>query len=447
MAMEHTHDGAVVAHTHHGPRTLPATLTAPEAVLQWRTRALIVFAVFGLVSVIFMVPGAVTGGQGHFLRAYLMGYMTCFNFVGGALALLMVQYVSGGKWGLILRRPLEAMTRTIPFVIVGIIPILIWMNRLYLWAKFTTPSATLAAFKAGALTQEEHLDIDYRHVMLSPGSVIFQVIVVLGFMSLVIFLLNSWSVKRDQDPLAGTQASNDKWRVRFENLSGPSILLYVILMTDFVIIFVKSLDIIWASSVFGLQFLVAQGYAVLALGILTLIILSRYEPIKMLFRTTEQHDMGKFLFAFVMLNIYLTFAGFLIIWSGNLPDELTYYLKRINGNWWWICTADVICHWVIPFSILLSRDIKRSKHKMIWVTCFMLFARLIDMFWLIAPSFNDDMSNLHIAGNLGMFAYLTVPVSMVALWVAYYLHNLSKRPLLNVNDPHTEELLEPEHAH
>jgi len=210
---------------------------------------------------------------------------------------------------------------------------------------------------------------------------------------------------------------------------------------------VKSLDIIWASSVFGLQFLVAQGYAVLALGILTLIILSRYEPIKSLFRTTEQHDMGKFLFAFVMLNIYLTFAGFLIIWSGNLPDELTYYLKRINGNWWWICTLDVVCHWVIPFSILLSRDIKRSKHKMIWVTCFMLCARLIDMFWLIAPSFNDDMANLHIAGNLGMFAYLTVPVSMVALWVAYYLHNLSKRPLLNVNDPHTEELLEPEHAH
>ena len=445
MAMEHTHDGAVAAHTHHGPRTLPATLTAPEAVLAWRMRAAIVGGVFGVLSLIFL---AVPGGHGHLLRAYLMGTMTCFNFVGGALALLMVQYVSGGKWGLILRRPLEAMTRTfglvVLFVVVGILPL---MKHLYLWARFTTPAETLSAYKQGLLTQEEHLDIDYRHVMLSPGSVIVQTLVVFAFMGLVIYLLNSWSMQRDRDPLAGTQLSNDKWRVKFENLSGPGILLYVILMTDFVIIFVKSLDIIWASSVFGLQFLVAQGYAVLALGILTLIILSRYEPIKSLFRTTEQHDMGKFLFAFVMLNIYLTFAGFLIIWSGNLPDELTYYLKRINGNWWWICTLDVVCHWVIPFSILLSRDIKRSKHKMIWVTCFMLCARLIDMFWLIAPSFNDDMANLHIAGNLGMFAYLTVPVSMVALWVAYYLHNLSKRPLLNVNDPHTEELLEPEHAH
>ena len=219
------------------------------------------------------------------------------------------------------------------------------------------------------------------------------------------------------------------------------------MMTDFVIIFVKSLDIIWASSVFGLQFLVAQGYGVLALGVLTLILLSRYEPMKSLFRITEQHDLGKLMFAFVMLNIYLTFAEFLIIWSGNIPDELTYYLKRIHGDWWWICTADVVCHWVIPFSILLSRDIKRSKNKMIWVASFMILARLIDMFWLIAPSFGDDAAHLHLVGNWGMLAYVTVPIAMVAVWTVFYLTELMKRPLINANDPHTEELLEPEHAH
>jgi hypothetical protein len=205
--------------------------------------------------------------------------------------------------------------------------------------------------------------------------------------------------------------------------------------------------VIWASSVYGLQFLVAQGYAVLALGIITLILLSRYEPVKTLFRQTEQHDLGKLAFAFVMLNIYLTFAEFLIIWSGNIPDEVTYYLKRIHGGWWTICSLDAICHWVIPFSILLSRDIKRSKSKMIWVGSFMLCARLIDMFWLIAPAFKGDAANLHISGNLGMFAYFTVPVAMVAVWMCFYLTELTKRPLINVNDPHTEELLEPEHAH
>jgi hypothetical protein len=444
MEMAHEHDGMGLVHEHHGPRTLPAVLTAPQAVGMWRTRAIVVAAIFGLLSLVFLL---VPGGKEHLLRAYLMGYMTCFNFVGGSLALLMVQYVSGGKWGLILRRPLEAMTRTIPFVILGLLPVLFFMKRLYMWAAFTTKAATLQGYHSGALTNEQHLDVDYRHAMLSPISVIVQAAIVLSFMTLVITLLNKWSMARDRDASAGTMESFDKWRTRLENLSGPSIFLYVVMMTDFVIIFVKSLDIIWASSVFGLQFLVAQGYAVLALGVLTLIILSRYEPMKSLFRITEQHDLGKLMFAFVMLNIYLTFAEFLIIWSGNIPDELTYYLKRIHGDWWWICTADVICHWVIPFSILLSRDIKRSKNKMVWVASFMIFARLIDMFWLIAPSFTDEAGHLRVVGNWGILAYATVPIAMVALWIAYYLTELMKRPLINVNDPHTEELLEPEHAH
>ena len=448
MALEHGHHEGHEAHRHevghHGPKVLPASLAAPAVVAAWRTRAAIVAVVFTLLSLIFLI---VPGGRTHLLRAYLMGFMTCFNFVGGGLALLMVQYVSGGKWGMILRRPLEAITRTFGVVVVMILPILFFMKHLYLWAAYTTPAETLNAYHNGWITNEQHLDIDYRHVMLRPGPVLLQIACVFVFMAVVIFLLNKWSIARDADPAAGTVASFDKWRTKFENLSGPAILFYVILMTDFVIIMVKSLDIIWASSVFGLQFLVAQGYATLALGVITLILLSYYEPIKTLFRTTEQHDIGKFMFAFVMLNIYLTFAEFLIIWSGNIPDELTYYLKRIHGDWWWICTADVICHWVIPFCILLSRDIKRSKKKLIWVASFMLFARLIDMFWLICPSFGDQAGHLRIVGNLGIFAYLTVPVAMVATWLVFYLTALTKRPLINTNDPHAAELLEPEHAH
>jgi hypothetical protein len=441
MAMEHGHHEEL---HHHGPRLLPAVLNAPEAVAAWRLRAAIVAAVCLVLSLVL----ALLPGQGlQVFRAYLTGSMLCFNFMGGALVLLMVQYVSGGKWGQILRRPLEAMTRTWPMIVLLFIPILVFAKKLYLWAAFTTPQATLSAYHNGLLTNEEHLDIDFRHIMLAPIPAVVQTIIVLGFMATIITLLNRWSLQRDADPRRGTMESYDYWRVKFENLCGISILVYVILMTDFVIVFVKSLDIIWASSVFGLQFLVAQGYGVLALGVLTLIVLSRFEPIKSLFRMTEQHDIGKLLFAFVMLNIYLTFAEFLIIWSGNLPDELTYYLKRIDGGWWYFCTLDVICHWVIPFCILLSRDIKRSKKKMVWVVCVMLFARMIDMFWLICPSFKDQAGNLHLTGNIGIFAYLTVPVGLIALWVVYYLTELTRRPLLNVNDPHTEELLEPEHAH
>ncbi len=446
MEMANEHHGAdlTLGHEHHGPRTLPAVLAAPDVVLTWRTRAAIVAGVFGLISLVFLF---VPGGREHLLRAYLMGYMTCFNFVGGALAFLMVQYVSGGKWGQILRRPLEAMTRTIWVIIVMLLPVLLLMKHLYQWAAFPNATATLWAYKNGFMTQEQQLTANSKHSMLNPTSAIVQGFIVLGFMALVITILNRWSVQRDQDPAAGTLASFDKWRTRFENLSGPSILLYVILMTDFVIIFVKSLDVTWYSSVYGLQFLVAQGYAVLALSILTLILLSRYEPMKSMFRITEQHDLGKLAFAFTMLNIYLTFAEFLIIWSGNVPDEIPWYLHRIHGGWWVICSLDVICHWIIPFCLLLSRDIKRSKHKMIWLCAFMLCARLIDMFWLIEPNFKDAASNLHITGNFGILAYVTVPIAVVAVWMWFYLTELKKRPLINVNDPHTEELLEPEHAH
>jgi hypothetical protein len=444
MAFEHEHHGAEHEAHGHGPKVLPSVLVAPEAVSAWRMRSLIVGVVFSLLSLaLFGVPGGAT----HLVRAYLAGYMLCFNFVGGSLAFLMVQYVSGGKWGLILRRPLEAMTRTIWYVIALTIPLFFFMKKLYLWAMYTTKAETLDAYHKGLLTNEEHLDIDFRHVMLNPTAAIVQACVVLGFMTVLILLLNRWSLQRDADVEAGTVSSFDKWRVRFENVSGPSIVLYVILMTDFVIVFVKSLDIIWASSVYGLQFLVAQGYGVLAIGVLTLIVLSRYEPIKTLFRTTEQHDIGKLMFAFTMLNIYLTFAEFLIIWSGNIPDELTYYVHRIQGGWWTICTLDVVCHWVIPFSILLSRDIKRSKSKMFWVCAFMIGARFIDIFWLIEPSWNKEGDTLHLLGNFGILAYITVPVALVSFWTAWYLTELGKRPLLNVNDPHTEEILEPEHAH
>ena len=447
MELEHQHFGGGLTHgeVHHpGPRTLPSVLTAPDAVAVWRTRALIVAIVFGLVSLAFLF---VPLGKTHLLRAYLMGVMTCFNFCGGALAFLMVQYVSGGKWGLILRRPLEAMTRTIWVVALLMLPILFLMKYLYQWAAFPTLQDKLNAYHSGLMTQEQMLTAQSKVTMLHPGSAWVQYFIVIGFMGLIIFLLNRWSLQRDADPTAGSLASFDKWRIRFENLSGPCLFLYVIAMTDFVIVFIKSLDVTWYSSVYGLQLLVAQGYGVLALGILTLILLSRYEPIKTLFRMTEQHDLGKLAFAFVMLNIYLTFAEFLIIWSGNVPDEIPWYLHRIHGGWWTICSLDVICHWVIPFVLLLSRDIKRSKHKMIWIAVFMIGARFIDMFWLIEPNFNDAASNLHLTGNLGILAYVTVPIAVVALWMVFYLTELMRRPLLNLNDPHTEELLEPEHAH
>jgi hypothetical protein len=175
--------------------------------------------------------------------------------------------------------------------------------------------------------------------------------------------------------------------------------------------------------------------------------LSKVEPMATLLRKTEQHDLGKLAFAFVMLNIYLTFAEFLIIWSGNVPDEIPWYLNRIRGGWWWICTADFVCHWLIPFCLLLSRNLKRDKWRLSTLACFMIFARCLDMFWLIEPNFGNAAGHLHLSGNIGLLAYIPVTVCVLAVWSWYYLTQLNSRPLVNVNDPHLEEILEAEHAH
>ena len=441
MATEHTHHDE---HHYSGTKALPAVLAVPAFVGVWRTRALFVAAVFALLSLSFAFT---PDGRAHLLRSYLMGSMTAFNFVGGAFAFLMVQYLSGGKWGLILRRPLEAMTRTWWLVALLFLPILFFMKDLYLWAAYHTPEQTLNALNQGLISKEQQICINLKHTMLSPTSALVQYVLVFGFMGFVITMLNRWSVSREADPAAGSVRSFDRWRIVFENLSGPSVLLYVILMTDFVIVFFKSLDVTWYSSIYGLQFLVAQGYAVLALGMLTLILLSNYEPMRTMFRVTEQHDLGKLAFAFTMLNIYFTFAEFLIIYSGNLPDEIPWYLHRIRGGWWVICSMDAICHWVIPFCLLLSRDFKRSKTRMFWLAIFMLFARLLDMFWLTEPNFANAAGNLHLANNLSILAYITVPLAVVFLWGSFYLTELGRRPLIALNDPHTAEVLEPEHAH
>jgi hypothetical protein len=445
MSFGHEHNGEAGGHHgHHGPRPLPATFDAPEIVSAWRTRALIVAA----MAIVLTIPFAFSHeGKNHILRAYLMGYMICFSFAGGGLVVLMLQYVTGGKWGLLLRRPLEAMTRTIWLVGLMFVPIIFLWKHLYQWAAYPTAGAVAQALANHAVTLEQAMTLNAKRAMLNPTAVIIQTAIIFSILLTFTYFLNKWSLQRDADPARGTDTSFERWRTKFENLCGPGVLIYVILLTAGAIDWIKSIDITWYSSIWGLQFLVGQGYAVLALGILTVILLSRFEPMKTLLRVTEQHDLGKLAFAFVMLNIYLCFAEFLIIWSGNIPDEIPWYLARIHGGWWYVCSADFIFHWLIPFCLLLSRDLKRNKKKMIWMASWMIFARCVDMFWLIEPGYADAAGNLHIHDNIGILAYITVPVAVLSLWAAYYLTQLKARPLINLNDPHVEEMLEPEHAH
>jgi hypothetical protein len=426
-------------------KQLPADLGAPAFVDGWKNRALIVGAIFSVIAVVLALLGQEFDpehlGWEHFLRAWTLGTLVTWGLCIGGLAMLMVQYCSGGKWGLLLRRPFEAMSRTLPLILVYWVVVAIFMKKLYLWANYTSVSDTAAGVKAGLITEFQKHCMDFKRPMLNPFAFWLVGLLCFAIWGFYAWRLNSLGLKRDtQGP-----ETTPYWIKKLENISGPGIVVYSITMTAGAIYWVMSMDPTWFSTVYGLMFLVGQGYAVLAFGIIVAVSLSKAEPFKTILRQTEQHDLGKLTFAFVMLNIYLAFGQFLIIWSGNLPDEINWYLDRIRGGWGVIITMDFIFHWLIPFTMLLSRDLKRNKKRIVRVCQWMVFARAFDMFWLIEPNFKDAARNLHF--SWGILEYIAVPVALFAFWVAYFCTRLKTRPLVQVNDPHLAEILEPEHAH
>jgi hypothetical protein len=423
-----------MAHETHD-KTLPADLSAPAFVDGWRSRALAIGVIFSAAAAGLAVADH---SVDHLLRAWLLGLTLTFGLAVGGLAVLMLQYVSGGKWGLLLRRPLEAMSRTLPLIFAYWLVIGFSLKRLYLWDAVTDVNAAL---KSGWINEVQAHAIEFKRPMLNSSAFIVVSILCFAIWAFYTWRLNALGLARDRESLATTA----KWIKKLENISGPGILVYALTMTAAVIYWVMSLDPTWYSSVYGLLFLVGQAYLVLAFSIIVVISLANGEPYKTILRQTEQHDLGKFTFAFVMLNIYLAFSQFLIIWSGNLPEEIPWYLDRIQGHWGVIVTLDFIFHWLIPFTLLLSRDLKRNRKRLVRVCQWMIFAKAFDLFWLIEPNFKDAARNLHF--SWGILEYVAVPVAMTAFWFAYFCTQLKTRPLVQTNDPHLAEILEPEHAH
>jgi hypothetical protein len=404
----------------------------------WRARALMIAVLFTVTAVVLAF---LEGSMDHFYRAWVVGLMLTFGFSCGGLTLLMLQYVTGGKWGLLLRRPLEAMSRTLPLVFLYWGATCFMLKRLYMWAN---TGLIDEGVQKGLITPEQVQSIkhaiEWKHPMLNVGAYVVVGLVCFAIWWFYQWRLSAMSIERDK----GTLADSPYWIKKFENISGFGIVVYSLTMTAAVIYWVMSMDVTWYSSVYGLLFLVGQAYQVLALAIITSLALSKAEPFKTILRGTEQYDLGKFTFAFVMLNMYLAFAQFLIIWSGNLPEEIPWYMDRLNGHWGVICTLDFMFHWLVPFSLLLSKDLKRNKKRLTRVCQWMIFAKFFDLFWLVEPNFKDAARNLHF--SWGILEYAAVPVAMTALWVAYYCIQLQSRPLVVTNDPHLAEILEPEHA-
>jgi len=253
----------------------------------------------------------------------------------------------------------------------------------------------------------------------------------------LIYFFNKWSRRLDA-PAASPEAYNLQ-RLRFMRLGGGGVLFYAISLTLAAVDWVMSLDPIWFSTIWGMLYMGAQALTAMAFIIVVLATLSKIEPMHSLLRKSELHDNGKLLLAFVMLYTYLSFSQFIIIWSGNLPEEIRWYLARIQNGWKPVMIILVICHFVAPFLFLLNRDLKKVPSRLAAVAMLILFSRVGEIYWQINPNF-PDTSGITGHFHVNMFD-IALPIALAAVWIAAFFYQLGKRPLLPVYHHLVPEIL------
>jgi hypothetical protein len=374
-------------------------------------------------ALIVGVAGAVIGAiglvlhPGDLMPSWLIGFMFTLGLSLGCFALLMVQHMTGGHWGLVTRRIFEAGSSLLPMCALLFIPVAVFAPKLYLWAR---PEAVAA----DAILQFKAPYLNWQFFVLR--AVVYFVVWIFCAM-----LLNKWSAQQDRGEAAMTEADSRRFRV----VSAPGLLVYVILLSLAAVDWMMSLDPHWYSTIYGLILVVGQALSALSFAVAVLALLLTREPMTSVLTTRHFHALGKLMLAFVMLWAYFSFSQFLIIWSGNLPEEIPYYLERLKGGWQYVSLGLVAGHFVLPFCLLLSQDLKKRPKLLARVAWFIVAIRLYDLIWLIAPTFHHDGGFPISLANVG------VPLALGGLWVYLFAVQYRKRALLPVNDPFFKAML------
>src|SRR5581483_9138003 len=400
---------------------LPGThidLTAPPIVKTIGQRSLIIGVIFsiGAIALAFTRPD-------EFYRGYLLGYMDWLGVALGSMAIIMIRHRTGGGWGSVIRRILGAAMRTLPVLAVLFIPIIIGVlqHRNYPWLM------PLDAIQDPHV--REHLEKHgfIKGAYLNAGGFIIRAIIYLVIWNVLSFLLSMWSKQTD------TPNAPDNTQ-KFKAVAGPGLILYAFTITFATIDWVMSLDPSWISTIFGLIILAGELLSAICFAIVAERILVDYKPMSELLKPDFVHDHGKWTLTFFMLWAYFSFSQWLIIWAGNLPNEITFYLKRINNGWGSVALFLAFFHFCIPFVILLSRPLKRNIRKLVWVAVWLLFMRFVDLFWIIEPNFSKNFAVT--------IADIVVPIAIGAIWLFFFCRNLASLPLVPAYDISAADVLD-----
>jgi hypothetical protein len=392
----------------------PNEYLAPPAIARIQVRSLVIGVVFLAIGVIAAV---VQHSAAQFFRSYLLGYVWWTSVTLGCLAILMLQYLTGGLWGFVIRRPLEAAVRVFPLLAVLFVPLAFATSTLYLWGNHE------------AMLHDPKLLHQAQY--LAPKWFIFRECLYFVAWIFMAYFLNRWSAEQD--------ATGDRvLQRRLARLSGPGLVIYMLTVTFASFDWMMSLDPHWGSTVYPFILMTGQALSAFSVSAAMLYLLAKYKPMSEILEEKHVHSIGKMMLAFVMLWAYMSFSQLLIIWSGNLPDEISWYLRRLNSGWKFVGLALVLFHFAIPFILLLSRDLKRNPRRLAWVAMLLIAMRYVDLLWWIAP--NPLPGNPQGIGFQWMD--IVVPVGIGGLWMAAFTYFLRRRPLVPLYDQRFEEVVE-----
>src|SRR5215471_15923757 len=393
---------------------------APESVSRLQTRA---FGV-GAIALLLAIYGAIHSPQ-TFFASYLMSFLLVLGLALGSLGLVMLQHLTSGHWGIIIRRPLESATRTLPLLVIAFLPIAIFgMPYLYNGNGDDKGWLNAPASGEGALS-------DFQKSWLTHSGYLIRAVIYFAVWLALMFIFNNLSKQQD------TSRADRALRQRFKMLAGPGIILYVFAMTFAAIDWVMSISPHWASTIYGFIFVGGQLISSMSFMIAVVVLLSRTGPFASVLQERHLHDLGKLLLAFVMLWAYFDFSQLLIIWSGNQPEEISFFRTRLYGGWGVVAVIVVIFHFFIPFFLLLSQDLKRRAQIISKIAMWLVFMRLVDLFWMTRPEFTSSA--------VPSWLDVLLPIALGGLWLGFFAFNLKQCPLLPLGDPKLEEAIEQHH--
>jgi hypothetical protein len=369
-----------------------------------QSRALIV----GVIGLALTAVGFFVDHE-QFYRSYLMAFMQWGGVALGSLGLLMLHHMVGGNWGVAIRRQLEAGTRTLPFVIILFLPIAFGVHSLYEWS---------------------HADVVAKDPILQHKAPYLNTT---GFYLRAVFYFVLWIfLSMRLNAITKRQETEGYWAVRpaLQRLSAPGLIAFVLAVTFAGFDWVMSIEPHWFSTMFGVIILVGQALNTFAVMIFVLCYLTTKEPMKGVVSTQTYHDLGSLMFAFNMFWAYVSFSQLLIIWSANLPEETSYYLKRFNHGWEFVGLAVFLFHFCVTFILLLNRPVKRNPHILRKVAAWVVLMRLLDLIWVIQPAFSHGMENgIPVSHFQAQWLWIAAPMGLGGIWIALFANQLKTRSL------------------